>query len=98
MCTVTSRRPRNPRAPQARPDLIFGRSGPDLVLSDATGAPQQVLDLRSALVWTYCDGRHSATAITEALAGELHEPRATPALEEDVLRTIHRFASAGLLR
>jgi coenzyme PQQ synthesis protein D (PqqD) len=84
------------RYPQARADLRFHSVGGALALRDDSGTRTERLDFTAALVLTYCDGRHDAGSIADAVAGSLsHADR--DALRADVRRIIQGFAKEGLV-
>lgn len=67
-----------------------------MALHDASGPRAERLDFTAALVLTYCDGRHDAGSIADAVAGSLsHGDR--EALRADVRRIIQGFAKDGLI-
>lgn len=67
-----------------------------MALHDDSGPRAERLDFTAALVLTYCDGRHDAGSIAEAVAGSLtHDDRDT--LRADVQRIIQAFAKDGLV-
>jgi hypothetical protein len=87
---------RRRRYPRARTDLRFQTVGGRFLLRDAAGPRGNHLDFTSALVLTYCDGRHHPHDIADAVAGTLdHADR--EALRADVQRIIHGFAQEGLV-
>lgn len=84
------------RYPRARHDLRFQPSGGRFLLRDAAGPRARPLDFTSALVLTYCDGRHHPHDIADAVAGTVdHTDR--DALRADVQRIIHGFTEEGLV-
>jgi len=71
--------------------------GGRFLLRDGAGARDNHLDFASALVLTYCDGRHDPHDIADAVAGSLqHADR--DALRADVQRIIQGFAEEGLVK
>jgi hypothetical protein len=71
--------------------------GGRFLLHDGAGARDSHLDFASALVLTYCDGRHDPHEIADAVAGSLqHADRDT--LRADVQRIIQTFAQEGLVQ
>ncbi|MGE5231905.1 MAG: PqqD family protein [Deltaproteobacteria bacterium] len=87
---------RRRRYPTARTDLRFHSVAGGLALHDDSGPRAERLDFTAALVLTYCDGRHDAGSIAEAVAGSLsHTDRST--LRADVQRIIQAFAKDGLV-
>jgi len=85
------------RYPRARTDLRFHSVGGRFLLRDGAGTRANHLDFTSALVLTYCDGRHHPHAIADAVAGSLdHADR--DALRADVQRIIQTFAQEGLVQ
>ncbi len=88
--------PRRRRYPRARTDLRFRSVAGGLALHDDSGPRAEHLDFTAALVLTYCDGRHDAGSIAEAVAGSLSN-RNRDALRADVQRIIQAFAKDGLV-
>jgi len=87
---------RGRRYPRARSDLRFQTVGGRFLLRDDAGTRGSHLDFTSALVLTYCDGRHHPHDIADAVAGTLdHADRES--LRADVQRIIHEFAQEGLV-
>jgi hypothetical protein len=90
------KRIRRRRYPRARADLRFHSVGGRFLLHDGAGTRDNQLDFASALVLTYCDGRHDHVAIADAVAGSMdHSDR--EALRADVQRIIQGFAQEGLV-
>jgi coenzyme PQQ synthesis protein D (PqqD) len=87
--------PRTVHYPRARPDLTFRPVEGHFALTDRAGAQTDRLTLIAALVWTYCDGRHAADAIAEAVAREL--PDAGEDVPARVTALLARFASQGIV-
>ena len=87
--------PRTAHYPRARPDLTFRPVEGHFALTDRAGAQTDRLTLIAALVWTYCDGRHAADAIAEAVAREL--PDAGEDVPARVTALLARFASQGIV-
>ncbi|HEU5171055.1 MAG TPA: PqqD family protein [Gemmatimonadales bacterium] len=86
------------RFPRARADLRFQSVGGSLALADVTGRDSQPINFTAALVLTYCDGRHDAGAIADAVAGSLASDSAHPdSVRADVRRIIDSFAKDGYL-
>ena len=83
--------------PKARPDVVLRRVGNEWVLFDAKRDRAHVLNLAAAIVWTYCDGGHSASAIADAISREI-SAEAGARITDDVEDVIRRFASQGLLQ
>jgi Coenzyme PQQ synthesis protein D (PqqD) len=84
------------RYPRARADLRFHSVGGRFLLRDGAGTRDNQLDFASALVLTYCDGRHDPHAIADAVAGSMaHSDRET--LRADVRRIIESFTSDGIV-
>jgi hypothetical protein len=81
--------------PRARPDLTFRPSNGQFTLNDRAGAQADSLSLVAAVIWTYCDGRHAADAIAEAVAREL--PDAGEDVPARVTALLARFASRGIV-
>ena len=81
--------------PRARTDLTFRPVEGQFALTDRAGAQTDRLTLIAALVWTYCDGRHAADAIAEAVAREL--PDAGEDVPARVTALLARFASQGIV-
>jgi hypothetical protein len=67
-----------------------------LALHDDSGPRAERLDFTAALVLTYCDGRHDAGSIAEAVAGSVSTGN-RDALRADVQRIIQAFAKDGLV-
>ncbi len=71
--------------------------GGRFLVRDGAGTGDNHLDFASALVLTYCDGRHDPHDIADAVAGSLqHADR--EALRADVQRIIQTFAQEGLVQ
>jgi hypothetical protein len=84
------------RYPCARADLRFHSVGGRFLLRDGAGIRDNYLDFPSALVLTYCDGRHDPAAIADAVAGSMdRSDRAT--LRAGVQRIIEAFANEGIV-
>jgi coenzyme PQQ synthesis protein D (PqqD) len=88
---------RRRRYPRARTDLRFHSVGGRFLVRDGAGTRDNHLDFASALVLTYCDGRHHPDAIADAVAGSLdHADR--DALRANVERILEDFADEGLVQ
>lgn len=87
---------RRRRYPRARTDLRFHSVAGGLALHDDSGPRAERLDFTAALVLTYCDGRHDAGSIAEAVAGTVSTAN-RDALRADVQRIIQAFAKDGLV-
>ena len=85
------------RPPSARPDVALRRVGNEWVLFDAAHDRAHVLNLTAAVVWTYCDGKHGAAAIADAIGREIATVEGAPILD-DVEGVLRRFADEGLLQ
>lgn len=85
------------RLPSARPDVVLRRVGNEWVLFDAANDRAHVLNLTAAVVWTYCDGKHAAAAIAEAIGQEIPDAVGAP-IVDDVEAVLRRFADEGLLQ
>lgn len=83
--------------PFARPDAALRRVGSEWVLFDAGHDRAHVLNLTSAIIWTYCDGHHEPAAIARAIALDLPLADAA-AIRHDIEDVLDRFAAEGLLR
>jgi len=83
--------------PTAREDVVLQRVGREWVLFDARHDRAHVLNLTAALVWTFCDGEHGATAIAAAIAHEVAGARADT-MHPDIVEVLRRFADEGLLQ
>jgi hypothetical protein len=83
--------------PTAREDVALRRVGNEWVLFDAAHDRAHVLNLTAAVVWTYCDGKHVAGAIADAIGREIAPPAQEPILD-DIESALRRFADEGLLR
>jgi hypothetical protein len=89
--------PARRRYPRARPELRFLSVGGRLVLG-ADGRPSRPVEFAQALVLTYCDGRHDARSIANAVAGSLTDAPAPPdTVQADVERILSGFDRDGLL-
>jgi Coenzyme PQQ synthesis protein D (PqqD) len=84
------------RYPRARTDLRFHSVGGRFLLRDGGGTRDNHLDFASALVLTYCDGRHDPHDIADAVAGSLDHPD-RESLRADVERIIRGFSQEGLV-
>jgi hypothetical protein len=51
----------------------------------------------AALVLTYCDGRHDARSIADAVAGSLGDAESADTIRADVHRIIATFAREGIV-
>ncbi len=91
------RRNRSRRAPQARPDLTLRPSQGAWLLATSTGDSAQILNLTTALIWSYCDGRHEPRAIVAAVEAELPPELRNGSLDLAVSTTLEQWASQGLL-
>ena len=85
------------RYPRARPDIRFISTGGTLALG-ADGRPSRPVEFAHALVLTYCDGRHDARSIADAVAGSLSRDAAGAAtVQADVELIIRALEQDGLL-
>jgi len=89
-------RQRQRRYPRARSDIRFHSVGGRFLLRDGGGTRPNHLDFASALVLTYCDGRHDPLDIADAVAGSIdHADRQT--LRADVQRIIEGLTTEGIV-
>lgn len=86
-----------PTHPTARPDVVLRRVGSEWVLFDARRDRAHVLNLTAALVWTYCDGTFGSAEMAATIAREVPDG-ATERIQDDIERTLQRFAAEGLLQ
>jgi hypothetical protein len=94
---VQNSTPARRRYPRARPDLRFVSAGGTLALG-ANGRPSRPVEFAHALVLTYCDGRHDARSIADAVAGTLSRDAAgAGSVQADVEQILHGFDRDGLL-
>ena len=64
----------------------------------ADGRPSRPVEFAHALVLTYCDGRHDARSIADAVAGSLSRDVAgADSVQADVERILRGFDQDGLL-
>jgi len=82
-----------PWRPSARDDLVFRRVGDEWLLFDPRTQRIHVLNLPSALVWSYCSGEFDP----EEIHREVEEAYDEAVPREEIRRILVRFRDEGLL-
>lgn len=78
--------------PEGRDDLVIRKAGDAWVLYDPASDNAHLLNLTSALVWSFCTGEKDV----EAIAAEVSRAREGQGAPEDVQEILDEFQAAGL--
>jgi Coenzyme PQQ synthesis protein D (PqqD) len=90
-------RERSDSRPRAREDVVFRTLAREWVIYDPHTDRLHVLNATAALVWSCCDGEHTAEEIAAEVRESLEEAPAAERLLDDVLAVIAEFSCEGLL-
>ena len=80
--------------PKARDDVVFRRVGEDWVLFDPVAQRVHVLDLTSALLWSFCTGESDVPSLEEEVRRTLGAAVDDPQVPE----ALQGFLDAGLFQ
>lgn len=83
--------------PRKQPDIREQRIGDEVYLSTADGKTMTVLNTVAMLIWSLCDGMHTAPDMLNILC-ELYPHIDPDTLDRDIQDCLREFRANGLLR